>query len=223
MQRKSLIVAALLVFSIGLSGCGQPLPIAAGNSAAQPQSLATATAGLPASSAAPDVPTIDTGALASNDPNTEVPPASAPGTDIAPPPASDAPPAPIEAAVTPTVNPDFAGATLPGVEDRWRYIQLNRTPFESVRTYTTSTSQTVWWYDPRFGQNVRLGEINGDFPVQATFRFRGQEVSALEVPYEVNQSFGFTLPEAILNRMQDAGVGAWAETFVYDHPAIQPK
>ena len=86
-----------------------------------------------------------------------------------------------------------------------------------MRTYTTSTSQTLWWYDPRFGQNVRLGEISNDFPVQATFRFRGQEVRAFEVPYEVNKSFGFTLPDAILNRMRAAGVGDWAETFVYDN------
>lgn len=222
MQRRRLVVVALLC-GLGLSGCGQPLPIAAGNSAAQ-QTLPTATVGVRAASAAPELPSGDPAVVSSADPNAAVPEASAPVTENLPPTASDAPPAPTEApAVTPTVNPEFAGASLPRVEDRWRYIQLDRTPFDTVRTYTTSTSQTLWWYDPRFGQNVRLGDISGDFPVQATFRFRGQEISAFEVPYEVNKSFGFTLPDAILNRMRDAGVGDWAETFVYESPVIQAK
>lgn len=223
MQCRGLVIAALLTSTIGLSGCGQALRLPAGNTAAQPQTMITATAGIPSSSTEPVVPTIESGALASSEPTIELPEASAPSTDVIPPAASDAPPAPIEPIVTPTVNPEFAGAALPNVEDRWRYIQLNRAPFDAIRTYTTSTSQTLWWYDPRFGQNVRLGDITGDFPVQATFRFRGQEVSAFEIPYQVNNSFGFTVPEAILNRMREAGVGEWAETFIYDNPAIQPK
>lgn len=220
MQRRGLVITALLTSTIGLSGCGQALQLPTGNSAAQ--TLATATVGSALSSAAPELVPTDPATFASSEPNTGIPEASAPSTDVLPP-ASDAPVVPVEPVVTPTVNPEFANAALPNVEERWRYIQLDRTPFDAVRTFTTSTSQTLWWYDPRFGQNVRLGEINNDFPVQATFRFRGQEVGALEVPYEVNNSFGFTLPDAILNRMREAGVGAWAETFVYDNPSIQPK
>lgn len=196
----------------------------AANSAAQgPQSMPTATPGGALPSDQPAALPTDPSTLASSAPGSEQPAASIPAPSVEPPIASDAPPAPPEPVVTPTINPEFAGATLPPVEERWRYIQLDRQAFESVRTYTTSTSQTLWWYDPRFGQNVRLGDVSGDFPVQATFRFRGQEVSAFEVPYEVNNSFGFTLPEAILNRMREAGVGPWAETFMYANPAIQPK
>lgn len=224
MQHRHLVVAALLTCSIGLSACGQPLPLNATNSAAQgAQTVPTATPSGVLPSDQPAAPPVDTAILASSVPSSDQPAASIPATSLEPPIASDAPPAPPEPVVTPTVNPDFADVALPNVEERWRYIQLDRQAFESVRTYTTSTSQTLWWYDPRFGQNVRLGEVNGDFPVQATFRFRGQEVSAFEIPYEVNNSFGFTLPEAILNRMRDAGVGPWAETFMYANPVIQPK
>jgi hypothetical protein len=102
-------------------------------------------------------------------------------------------------------------------------VQVNRAPLESVQTYTTPSKQLLWWYDPLFGQPVKLGEIQGDFPVQATFRFRGQEVEALEIPYQVNQSFGLTLPSAIVERIRRAGGSEWIEAFVYKTDDIRPR
>ena len=59
---------------------------------------------------------------------------------------------------------------FPSATDRWRYVQINRTVLADVPTYTTPSKQLLWWYDPAFGQSVKLGEIQGDFLVQATFQ-----------------------------------------------------
>lgn len=222
MQHKRFTIAALICACLVVSGCGQPLVTnPAGNSAA----IQTATPGAPtiSSSAASvgngsiDVPSVEASIASTSE--AAVPEASNPSVA-----SSDAPPPPVDApAITPTVNPTFAGVSLPPVQERWRYIQLDRQPFDAVRTYTATTPQTLWWYNPVFGRNVRLGDLQGEFPVQATFRFRGQEANGLEVPYQVGQSFGFSLPAATLQQMRDAGVSEWAETFVYESPNIQPK
>jgi hypothetical protein len=150
------------------------------------------------------------------------PESSAPPPEAAasvPPAAAAPPPAP-----EPTIDPVFNGVTLPGAEERWRYVQQDRTPLNGVQTYTTPGRQILWWYDPALGRTIRLGEIQGDFPVQATFRFRGQEVDALEVPYQVNQSFGITIPGATVDEIRKAGYsGDWIEAFVYKTDDIRPK
>lgn len=216
MQRRNLVVA-LLGVALGLAGCGQALYDP--NSALNQPTFPTATPegqGVP-SAAAPS--------FAGGSSSEAIQPSAAGSEEASLPPSSDAPPiasaepVPAESsapAPAPTVDPAFADASLPGVADRWRYIQINREVFgDGVRTYTTTGREQLWWYDPLFGQFIQLGEISGDFPVQATFRLRGQEAQALEVPYQVNQSFGIKLPEAVLTRMRNAGVGEWAETFVY--------
>jgi hypothetical protein len=151
--------------------------------------------------------------------NTQVSPApetSAAPEGVAPEsPAPENPAPPSEPLPSPTVNPEFTQVQFPNAADRWRYVQVNRIVLADVPTYTTPSKQLLWWYDPVFGQPVKLGEIQGDFQVQATFRFRGQEVEALEVPYHVNQSFGITLPSAIVERIRRAGGGEWVEAFVY--------
>jgi len=125
-----------------------------------------------------------------------------------------------------TVNPELANVQLPvpaDLEARWRDMQVERAPFDAPRTYVSPGYQIVWWFDPVFGQIVPLGELRGEFPVQATFRIKGQWISALEIPYHINQDYQFRLPDPILKRMQSAGSGEWREVFVYQTRDIQPK
>lgn len=224
MQRKYFVVAMLSV-GLGLAGCGQPL-VGIDNSAAQnPPAVPSATPGLqPPAASAGSSPVGEVVPDISQPPVTTLPDASAAASDtvVAPSlePVSSAPPAP---AVSPTVDPAFADVQLPGLTERWRYIQVERQVLPQQRWYTTSGPEVLSWYDPVFGQFIQLGEINGDFLVQATFRLRGQQAEALEVPYQLNQSYGIQLPDAVLARMRNAGVEEWTETFVYLKSDIRPK
>lgn len=244
MQRGHNIAGALLGACLLLAGCGQPLVgIPTENSAAQ--TVGSATPGIPndvvpqdaAPTAGPSAP-VDvavvpeaSGAAAENGgpppveniappaENTGAPPADTTG---AAPAAESAPPA--APTPEPTINPAFGDVRLPGAEERWRYVQQDRTPLETIQTYTTPSREILWWYDPLLGRTIKLGEIQGDFPVQATFRFRGQEVDALEVPYQINSTFGISLPSATVDAIRKAGYeGEWIEAFVYKTEDIRPK
>ena len=228
MQRKHTAVVALICATLSLSGCGgRPLDLNAGNPAGQAFPTATPDAPIVGASDAPGLgvttePVSPPPVFASPVDNTQLSPA--PEASTAPEsPAPEVSPPPAEPLPSPTVNPEFATVQFPSATDRWRYVQINRTVLEGVTTYTTPSKQLLWWYDPAFGQPVKLGEIQGDFQVQATFRFRGQEVEALEVPYQINQSFGITLPSAIVERIRRAGGGEWIEAFVYKTDDIRPR
>ena len=160
------------------------------------------------------------GALPSPDVEASIPP----GDGLVPvAPSAEAVPTPEPPAEAPTADPAFAGVQLPPAAERWRYMQMDREVFEPIRTFATSGPETLWWYDPVFGQMVALGEINGEFPVQAAFRLRGQEAGALEVPYQINTSFGLRIPDALQARMRNAGAGDWIETFVYAKSDVQQR
>lgn len=221
-RRRQYIVASLLGASLGLTACGGPLIL---DQNEQRTGIPTATIGVA------DVPTPPP-LFDSPAPGPEV--NESPAGEVAPPANEASPPddegtiaPPVEGteppAVEPTVNPDFAGVALPSVEERWRYVQVDRQPFASVQTWVTPSRQILWWYDPVYGRTIKLGEIQGEFPAQATFRFRGQEVEAIEIPYQVNQSFGITLPPAIVDQIRNAGYGEWIETFVYRTEDIRPS
>lgn len=108
-------------------------------------------------------------------------------------------------------------------EERWRAQQIDRRPFESHRPYFTTGSE-LWWYDPLNQQSVILGRVTGDLSAQAEFTLRGQGVQALEVPYQVNLSYGLTaLSPALLDRISAAGSGEWIETYVFLTPNVIPR
>jgi hypothetical protein len=102
-------------------------------------------------------------------------------------------------------------------------MQVDRVTFDKPRPYTSPGYQFVWWFDPIFGQLVPIGQLRGEFTAQATFRIRGHWNSALEIPYHVNQQYGFTVPEPIVQRMKNAGAGEWAEVFVYQTQDMQAR
>lgn len=126
---------------------------------------------------------------------------------------------------SPTPAPTFELPTaLPQTnEQRWRAQEIHRIVVEPKRTYTTSSSE-LWWFDPINQQHIILGAFTGDFLVQAQFTLRSQGIEALEVPYQVNKSYGLTaLSPAILARVAAAGSGEWIETYVFMTPNVLPR
>lgn len=105
-------------------------------------------------------------------------------------------------------------------QERWRAQEREREVFSTLRTYTTPSSQ-LWWYDPVNQQHVILGTLSGEFEAQARFELYGQGVAALEVPYQINRSYGLTaLSPALVERMQAAGYSEWLETYVFVTPEM---
>jgi hypothetical protein len=129
--------------------------------------------------------------------------------------------------VAPTASPFEPAATivLPTPEAltneaRWRAQQIDRVVLDPVRVYTTPSSD-LWWFDPVNQQSIILGTIAGDFPVQAEFVLRGQGRDALEIPYQVNRSYGLTaLSPAVIDRIAAAGYSDWIETYVFRAPNV---
>ncbi len=154
------------------------------------------------------------------DPATAVPPPEAtPALDptFTPLPSLDPPPAP-------EILPTLAVPPPPQLtyEERWRVQQIDRQIFAAPLAFTTTGSE-LWWYDPVQQQSVILGRINGPFVAQARFILRGQGVEALEVPYQVNVSYGLTaLSPALLERIRVAGFSDWIETYVFVGSNIAP-
>lgn len=140
-------------------------------------------------------------------------------------------PAPPPQVPTSTVAPTIAAfptLSLPtpeqqSPEERWRAQQLDRRPFDAPRPFVTTGSE-LWWYDPVNQQSVILGRIMGDFQGQAEFVLLGQGVPALEVPYQVNVSYGLTaLSPVLLERVAAAGYTEWIETYVFLTPDVTPR
>lgn len=154
--------------------------------------------------------------------------------NLAPDPATAAPTLPT-APVAPTLPlppvatseslPPLKLPTAPPIsyEDRWRLQQIDRQPFATPLPFTTLGSE-LWWFDPVNQQAVILGRISGDFLGQAQFTLRGQGVQALEVPYQVNVSYGLTsLSPALIERIRSAGYNDWIETYIFLTPDITPR
>jgi hypothetical protein len=216
-QRKPLLVI-VLILSLMLSGCAGTLPLAEG--------LPTATPGFapqeePASEPSQAEQPPDEQEASPEPPEQPVDVPAEPVPDVpAPEPVVEAP-----AAEPGPVDPAFANVQLPApadLEARWRDMQVERVPFEPT-PYVSSGWEMVWWYDPLFGQFLPIGQVRGEFTVQARFRVKGQWVTALEMPYHVGQQYDITVPDAILQRMRDAGKGEWAEVFVFETNDVRPK
>lgn len=154
---------------------------------------------------------------------------------MAPDPATAAPTLPLPtASPAPTASVAPAATALPPLalptvaplssEERWRAQQQDRVVFDGLRAYFTSGSE-LWWFDPVNQQHVILGRLTGEFVAQAQFLPRGQGVVALEVPYQVNSSYGLTaLSPALLERIAAAGYASdWVEAYVFLTPDVIPR
>lgn len=213
MRRSRLGSAVVLLWVVTmLSGCMEALQSTSGGPVARPAAPPSptrpvATEAPVAGSMSPTVP----GSYAP-DPATAAPtvaPTALPGL----PPAATAAPPPLPTLTLPT-------PTVATNEERWRAQQIARSPFEGPRPFYTTGSE-LWWYDPVNQQSVILGRITGEFQGQAEFTLRGQGVAALEVPYQVNVSYGLTaLSPVLLERIRAAGYTEWIETYVFLTPDV---
>lgn len=168
---------------------------------------ATATSGITPQATLPtEIPELATLAPTSPTPTTQLPPTPLPSPML---PTSTS----LPTLVVPT-NPPLSN------EARWRAQQLNREVFPALQSLTTTGSE-LWWYDPVNQQHVVLGSFRGDFLAQAQFIVRGIGVEALEVPYQVNISYGLTaISPALVARIKAAGYDEWVETYVLRSPNI---
>ncbi len=115
-------------------------------------------------------------------------------------------------------------ATPQSGEQRWRAQQLQRQTFEAPRLYVAQHPVSLFWFDPATGQSLEIGTLRGEFPVQAQFLLRDGSRPALEVPYQINVSYGLTaISDVLRERMQAAGYAESVEAYVLQVDDILPK
>ena len=194
----------IIVGAIWLASCGQPIQIS--NRTPQPASTTlvdTAVAGEPPlaeATATNGEPAADTTAP---EPTAETAPAdAAPEATAAPPPVE-------MIVVTPRLR------ATPTGDERWAAFVSNREAFESPKRLTTLEPTPLLWLDPRNGQVLEIGLLNGDFVATAQMTLTSDARAAYEVDYRINQDFGLTsISEAVAMRMRDAGYAASVRAFV---------
>jgi hypothetical protein len=80
---------------------------------------------------------------------------------------------------------------------------------------STLAPSPLLWLDPRNGQVLEIGLLNGDFVATATMNLTSDNSKAYEVEYRINQDYGLTsISEAVAMRMRDAGYAASVRAFV---------
>jgi hypothetical protein len=206
-------LVSLTVVAMSLSGCMSTLQTSGSAGNVPPRPLATATSVPEPQATAVAMPSpMAPGSLAP-DPATSTPPID----DVSP----TALPAPTIAATNALPPLSLPTAPALSIEERWRAQQQDRVIFEQLTAYTTSSSE-LWWYDPVNQQHVILGRVTGDFSAQARFIVRAQGVEALEVPYQVNISYGLTaLSPALVERIRASGYASdWIEAYVFLTPNV---
>jgi hypothetical protein len=196
-----------------ISGCtGRPLDLNRTPEARTPTVLRTVQ---PAASPTP----AEARASATLQSDTPTPESTEVATEV---PSTEATRTPTETAVVIFPVP----APTPTNEERWRARQLDRTILQPVQMYVAAQLTPLFWFDPQTSQVLEIGQINGPFPAQATFRFRSgdQEQAALEVPYRINVDFGLTaISEALRQRMASAGYTQTVEAFVFVTEFVEPQ
>jgi hypothetical protein len=125
--------------------------------------------------------------------------------------------APADVAITPVevvvVTPRLIAT--PTGDERWAAFVSNRSAFESPMRMSTLAPSPLLWLDPRNGQVIEIGLLNGDFVATATMNLTSDNSKAYEVEYRINQDYGLTsISEAVAMRMRDAGYAASVRAFV---------
>ena len=215
----------IVVVLLGLTGCGQPLQI-------NPTTASRPTR--PAVQVSPSVSDATGSATASAVPDgvasqlpvqTELPPTAASPTselDATPTAAASPMPAPAEPTSDVVVIPQPPASQ--NNQERWRAQQVDRQVLPQAQTYIAKNPVPLLWYDPAIGQSVEIGTLIGEFTVQARFSLRGTNRPALEVPYQINKSYGLTsISDAVRGRMQAAGYAESVEAYAFETEDVVPK
>lgn len=105
--------------------------------------------------------------------------------------------------------------STPTGDERWAAFATQRQLFDTPLRVTTLQPTPLLWLDPRNGQVLEIGLLNGDFIATAQIVLTSNNSVAYEVDYRINQDFGLTsISEAVAMRMRDAGYAASVRAFV---------
>ena len=103
----------------------------------------------------------------------------------------------------------------PTGDERWAAFVRDRVAFDTPQRMTTLAPSPLLWLDPRNGQVLEIGMLNGSFAATARMVLTSDTHEAYEVEYTINQDYGLTaISDAIVMRMRDAGYTASVRAFV---------
>ena len=103
----------------------------------------------------------------------------------------------------------------PTGDERWAAFVRDRVAFDVPQRMTTLAPSPLLWLDPRNGQVLEIGMLNGSFAATARMVLTSDTHEAYEVEYTINQDYGLTaISDAIVMRMRDAGYTASVRAFV---------
>ena len=123
----------------------------------------------------------------------------------------------IDVVITPIIR------ATPTGDERWAAFVRDRTGYDTPQRLTTLAPVALQWLDPRNGQVLEIGYLNGDFVATAQLVLTSNNESAYEVDYTINQDFGLTsISRALITRMNDAGYAASVRAFVLASDNIVP-
>ena len=188
-----------------LTNCGQPIqilnrtPRASGTRLVANNSTPIAPIGTPDTSASGEATVVATPQIGASDvvSATLIPE----GTSV-PTPA-------ISVIITPQLR------ATPTGDERWAAFVRDRVAFDVPQRMTTLAPSPLLWLDPRNGQVLEIGMLNGSFAATARMVLTSDTHEAYEVEYTINQDYGLTaISDAIVMRMRDAGYTASVRAFV---------
>lgn len=103
----------------------------------------------------------------------------------------------------------------PTGDERWAAFVGERVAFDTPLRMVTLAPSQLLWLDPRNGQVLEIGLLNGGFGATARLILTSDKREAYEVEYTINQDYGLTaISDAIVMRMRDAGYTASVRAFV---------
>ncbi len=103
----------------------------------------------------------------------------------------------------------------PTGDERWAAFVSDRVAFDTPQRMTALAPSPLLWLDPRNGQVLEIGMLNGNFAATAHMVLTSDKHEAYEVEYTINQDYGLTsISDAIVMRMRNAGYEASVRAFV---------
>jgi hypothetical protein len=140
-------------------------------------------------------------------------------------PTSELPPTvPVAVATSAPQPPTQAVATQvvvapPSGEAAWNAQKVDLEVFDPPRSLAAPGTMLLWWYDPASGQEVGLGWVKSPVRASGQFRLRWSNLTAVAVPYLINQEYELSLEPSVVERIRRAGYTSdTIEAFIYLAP-----
>lgn len=126
-----------------------------------------------------------------------------------------------ESLITVVITPVIKAT--PTGDERWAAFVGSRSAYEAPQRLQTLAPSPLLWLDPRNGQVLEIGYLNGEFFATAQLVLTSNGQSAYEVDYVINQDYGLTsISRALIMRMNDAGYAASVRAYVLASDSIVP-